>query len=238
MNATSIHLYIANLEAENKRLLTLVGDKNAVIERLEAEIIAIHDDCESQTGSCDTPDYECESPPRVRRVLSPSYESDSDSDSDSVHQYVPKKNDALYYALLGVAEKEEDEYKRDAFEHAANAVFGLPFKVTSGAEVSTGPRKVKGIGKRIATMIDEFLSTGTITRGHPNEKIAAALDALVSDNEHKTMAFKNAAAAVRKIKEPITSGKQLSEGPKKVKGIGKGIGKKIDEFLSTGKISN
>lgn len=232
MNATSIHLYIANLEDENARLWLLVNDKKAVIERLEAEIRA-NDDCESQTGSCDTPDYECESPPpRVRRVLSSSY------DSDSTHQYVPKKNDALYYALLGVAEKEEDEYKRTAFENAANAVFGLPFKVTSGAEISTGPKKVKGIGKKIAATIDQFIATGTITREHANEKIAAALDALVSDNEHKTAAFKNAAAAVRKIKEPITSGKQLSEGPKKVEGIGKGIGKKIDEFLSTGKISD
>lgn len=237
MNATSIHLYIANLEAENKRLLALVGDKNAVIERLEAEIIAIHDDCESQTDSCDTPDYECESPPRIRRVLSPSYESDSDSVNN--YEVVPHKhNDPLYYALLDVAHKEENEYKRDAFENAANAIFDLPYKVTSGAEISKGPKKITGIGKKIAFMIDEFLATGAITRNNPNEKIAAALDALVSDNEYKTMAFRNAADAVRQIKGLITSGKELSEGPKKVKGVGKGIGKMIDEFLSTGQMRN
>ena len=34
----------------------------------------------------------------------------------------------------------------------------------------------------------------------------------------------------------MTSGEELAKGPKKVPGIGKGIAKKIDEFLKTGKI--
>lgn len=44
-----------------------------------------------------------------------------------------------------------------------------------------------------------------------------------------------AAAAVRELTYEVESGKACAKaGPKKVKGVGKGIGDKIDEFLKTG----
>ena len=35
----------------------------------------------------------------------------------------------------------------------------------------------------------------------------------------------------------MTSGEELAKGPKKVKGIGKGIAKRIDTFLQTGEMN-
>ena len=253
MNSTSINLYISKIEAENVKLKNLLEDKIAVIERLDAEIFKLHqkleiltdDDCESEVGSCDEPVYEFDSdsdsdtesesepPQKVRRVLSPSYDDD-DSDSESV-------NEDLYYALFRVAEDEENLYKKAAFKKAAETIYNLPFKVKGGSELSSGPKKVVGIGKTIALMIDEYITTGKITRGESiNHKLAAAFDKLATltiKDEFKSLAYSNAAEIVRNFKGLITNGKKLSEGPQKVKGIGKGIGRMIDEFMSTGQIS-
>jgi len=176
-------------------------------------------------------DSESELPQKARRVLSPRYESDSES-----------VNEDLYYTLFQIAEKEENIHKKAAFKKAAESIYNLPYKVRSGTELSSGPKKVAGIGKTIAHMVDEYITTGKITRGgeSTNHKMATAFDTLatlLNQDEYKSMAYKNAAEIVRNFKGPITSGKELSEGPKKVKGIGKSIGKMIDEFLSTGRLS-
>ena len=49
--------------------------------------------------------------------------------------------------------------------------------------------------------------------------------------------YTNAAESIRKLNYAITSGKEVAKGPKKIKGIGDGIAKLIDEYLETGKMT-
>ena len=146
---------------------------------------------------------------------------------------------------------ETDEFKKAAYDDAAYAISKLTFKVTSGEELSKGPKKIPGIGKGIAKKIDEFLETGKIKRleelkktTSTNEEIAWALEALASleaephgsQDPFKIRAYRRAAEIIRELNFEVTSGEEIAKGPKKIEGIGVGIGKKIDEFLQTGKM--
>ena len=146
---------------------------------------------------------------------------------------------------------ETDEFKKAAYDDAAYAISKLTFKVTSGEELSKGPKKIPGIGKGIAKKIDEFLETGKIKRleelkktTSTNEEIAWALEALASleaephgsQDPFKIRAYRHAAEIIRELNFEVTSGEEIAKGPKKIEGIGAGIGKKIDEFLQTGKM--
>jgi DNA polymerase/3'-5' exonuclease PolX len=54
----------------------------------------------------------------------------------------------------------------------------------------------------------------------------------------KIRAYVAAAAAIRDLEYEVESGKACAKaGPKKVKGIGQGIGDMIDEILSTGTLA-
>jgi DNA polymerase/3'-5' exonuclease PolX len=152
---------------------------------------------------------------------------------------------------------ETDEFKKNAYDEAAYAISKLTYKVTSGEELSKGPKKIPGIGKGIAKKIDEFLETGKIKHleqlkhnaklkksTSTNEEIAWALEALASleaephgsQDPFKIRAYRRAAEVIRELNFEVTSGEEIAKGPKKIEGIGAGIGKKIDEFLQTGKI--
>lgn len=47
---------------------------------------------------------------------------------------------------------------------AAINIRGLDFAITSGKEVSSGKKKVEGIGKGSGKMIDEYLETGELSQ--------------------------------------------------------------------------
>ena len=160
-------------------------------------------------------------------------------------------NDALVRHLKNMASEESDEFKAAAYEKAANAIDALNFKVTNGEELAKGPKKVKGIGKSIARKIDDFLAPNKKVsfelESNPvstNEEIAWHLDVLASleaeehgsQDPHKIRAYRNAAEAIRDLDFEVTNGTEISQGPKKVKGIGKSIARKIDELIVTGKI--
>ena len=115
--------------------------------------------------------------------------------------------------------------------------------MTSGKELAKGPKKVKGIGKSIANVVDEFLSTGKVQKlerlekgTSTNEEVARALDDYADDLEDpfKVRAYRKAAEIIQNLPFEVTSGEELVKGPKKVKGIGKSIAIRIDEFLQTG----
>ena len=78
----------------------------------------------------------------------------------------------------------------------------------------------------------------TIIPVSTNEEIAWHLDILgnLERCEHRRIAYKNAAVAIRKLDFEVTNGYELSTGDNKVPGIGKGIAAKIDEFIQTGEI--
>ena len=170
-------------------------------------------------------------------------DSDDETDSDDESDFFISYNSELADVLDSLAYYEKDEHKSAAYDHAANIIDKLPFKVTSGKELAKGPKKVKGIGKSIANVIDEFLSTGKVQKleilekgASTNEEVARALDDYADDLEDpfKVRAYKNAAEVIHNLDFEVTSGEELAKGPKKVKGIGKSIAAKIDKFLQTG----
>ena len=177
------------------------------------------------------------------QILEESEESEESDDTFFV-SYNPK----LVDIFDKLASYEQDSHKRDAYRTAADAIHDLDFKVTSGVELSKGSKKVKGIGKSTAKIIDEFLETGKVGKlekfektGSTNEEIAWALEALASlegedhgsQDPFKIRAYRKAAEIIRELDFEVTSGEEA----KKLPGIGKGIAKKIDEFLQTGEIA-
>ena len=172
------------------------------------------------------PDYE-------ESVASNDYESDEDteSDVDSDDEYFVSYNHDIYTMLKDYAKKESNPYKIQAYENAAGEIYYLPFRITSGKNAMNLP----GIGKSIAAKIDEFLKKTTST----NEEVARALEEFAEDLEDpfKIRAYENAAGLIRNLKFEVTSGEELANGPKKVKGIGKSIARKIDTFLQTGEMN-
>lgn len=164
-------------------------------------------------------------------------------ESDSDDEFFISYNSELADVLDSLAYYEKDEHKSAAYDHAANIIDQLPFKVTSGKELAKGAEKVKGIGKSIANVIDEFLSTGKVQKlerlekgASTNEEVARALEDYAEDLEDpfKVRAYMKAAEVIRNLDYEVTSGEELAKGPKKVKGIGKSIAAKIDKFLQTG----
>ena len=163
-----------------------------------------------------------------------------ESDDESGDEFFVSYNSELADVLDELAYHEEDEHKSAAYDHAAQIIDRLPFKVTSGKELAKGPKKVKGIGKSIANVIDEFLSTGKVQKleegTSTNDEVARALDDYADNLEDpfKVRAYKKAAESIRNLDYDVTSGEELMKGPKKVRGIGKGIAHRIDKFLQTG----
>jgi DNA polymerase/3'-5' exonuclease PolX len=171
---------------------------------------------------------------------------ESDDETESDDDFFISYNSELADVLDSLAYYEKDEHKSAAYDHAAHIIDQLPFKVTSGKELAKGPKKVKGIGKSIANVIDEFLSTGKVQKlerlekgASTNEEVARALDEYADDLEDpfKVRAYMKAAEVIRKLDYEVTSGEELAKGPKKVKGIGKSIAAKIDKFLQTGEMN-
>ena len=174
-------------------------------------------------------------------------DSDDETDSDDESDFFISYNSELADVLDSLAYYEKDEHKSAAYDHAANIIDKLPFKVTSGKELAKGPKKVKGIGKSIANVIDEFLSTGKVKKLEmlekgvsTNDEVAEMLYCLADDSygdKFKQGAYIRAAHEIKNLPFEVTSGEELMKGPKKVKGIGKGIANKIDKFLQTGEMN-
>ena len=174
-------------------------------------------------------------------------ESDEDSDDESESDFFISYNSELADVFDELAHYEKDEHKSKAYDNAAQIIDRLPFKVTSGKELAKGPKKVAGIGKSIANVIDEFLSTGKVKKleklekgASTNEEVAEMLYCLADDSygdKFKKDAYIRAAYEIKKLPFEVTSGEELAKGPNKVKGIGKSIANKIDKFLQTGKMN-
>jgi hypothetical protein len=211
MNSQSIATYIANLEKENadlKKRLQQCEEEKALLE------------------------YET-----MLQYAEVSDEESVASDSDSDDNYFVCYNLPLTEAFDDLAADEENEFKKSVYEKAANIIYHLDFKVTHGEQLS----HLYGIGKSIVRKVNEFLETGEIKRFKTfttNENIAdqLALLADVEENTHKSEAYKKASRIIRKLQFEVTNGTEISEGPLKVPGIGKGIAKKIDEYMATGTI--
>ena len=174
-------------------------------------------------------------------------ESDEDTDDESESDFFISYNSELADVFDELAHHEKDEHKSKAYDNAAQIIDRLPFKVTGGKELAKGPKKVAGIGKSIANIIDEFLSTGKVKKlemlekgASTNEEVAEMLYCLADDSyddKFKQDAYIRAAHKIKNLPFEVTSGEELAKGPKKVKGIGKSIANRIDKFLQTGKMN-
>ena len=174
-------------------------------------------------------------------------ESDDESDDESESDFFVSYNSELADVFDELAHYEKDEHKSKAYDNAAQIIDRLPFKVTGGKELAKGPKKVVGIGKSIANVIDEFLSTGKVKKLEmlekgvsTNDEVAEMLYCLADetvDDKFKQGAHIRAAHEIKNLPFEVTSGEELAKGPKKVKGIGKGIANKIDKFLQTGEMN-
>ena len=217
MNSQSIATYIANLEKENadlKKRLQQCEEEKALLEY------------ETMLQYAEVSDEE-----------SIASDSESDSDSDSDDNYFVCYNLPLTEAFDDLTQEEENEFKKAVYEKAANIIYHLDFKVTHGEQLS----HLYGIGKSIVRKVNEFLETGEIKvvkTFTTNENIAdqLALLADVEENTHKSEAYKKAAKAIRKLHFEVTNGTEISQGPHKVAGVGKGVANKIDEYIATGTI--
>jgi len=215
MKAQSIANYIAYLEKENadlKKRLQQCEEEKALLEY------------ETMLQYAEVSDEE-------------SVASDSESDSDSDDNYFVCYNLPLTEAFDDLTQEEENEFKKAVYEKAANIIYHLDFKVTHGEQLS----HLYGIGKSIVRKVNEFLETGEIKvvkTFTTNENIAdqLALLADVEENTHKSEAYKKAAKAIRKLHFEVTNGTEISQGPHKVAGVGKGVANKIDEYIATGTI--
>ena len=207
MNAESIATYIANLEKENAEL-------KARLQKCEEEKAIL--EYENMLHYVEVSDDE-------------SVASDSE-DEDFFVSY----NQSLADAFQTLADEEENEFKKAAYERASDIIYHLDYKVTNGDQLS----HVYGIGKSIIRKINNFLETGSLRVFTTNENIAEQLDLLsrAEENTHKSEAYKKAADAIRKLNFEVTNGTEISRGPLKVPGIGKGIANKIDEYVVTGEI--
>lgn len=238
MNAASIATYIAKLEKENTQLTAkvdkLVKDELALrLKLLDYERQFEIDDEESVCSNTNTDE---------------SYESDDEvssveSEIDECYNY------DLVQVLSALAYHEKDEHKSNAYSKAADAIYDLKFKVDDGHELAIGDKKVPGIGKSIARLIDEFLETGKIKKlerliavdethddcANTNEEVAYYLETIAQEetDAFKAKAYVKAAKAIRALDFEVTNGDELADGPKKVPGIGKGIARKIDQFLQS-----
>jgi DNA polymerase/3'-5' exonuclease PolX len=249
MNAASIATYIAKLEKENQDLRTKVESLTQDKIDLQLKIV----------------DYEYKTDSDSESVASNDYESESDS--EFFVSYNKELADFLECLSIVYA---DDEYKKKAYNDAAYAVYKLPYKVTSGDELASGPNKVPGIGKSIAAKINEFLKTDPkkmeeavfektasihpfkkmekewsavdethddyFAGGH-NDALVHHLEKMASEesDEFKASAYEKAADAIDALNFKVTNGEELAKGPKKVKGIGKSIARKIDDFLAPNK---
>ena len=220
MNAESIATYIANLEKENTDLrerLRKSEEEKAIMEYENMLHYVEVSDNESVASDSE-------------------YETETESESDD---YFVCYNLPLTEAFDDLAKEEENVFKKSVYERAANIIYHLDFKLTNGEQIS----RVYGIGNGIIQKINEFLETGEIKRFKTfttNENIAEQLDLLacVEKDTHKSEAYKKGAEAIRKLNFEVTNGTEISQGARKVPGIGKGIANKIDEYIVTGKIKN
>tara|TARA_Y100000389_G_scaffold113348_1_gene110488 strand:+ start:196 stop:738 length:543 start_codon:yes stop_codon:yes gene_type:complete len=79
------------------------------------------------------------------------------------------KNYEIAYALLklSISVSNDDGYdwpRAEVYRDAAEGVSKLDYAVTNGGELASGPKKVRGIGKGVARLIDEYLNIGTMTQ--------------------------------------------------------------------------
>lgn len=228
MNSTTILEYIQNLEKLNEESRTRVEQLKKLCTRAEEEKVdALNELNELKNMTRTTPSY-TETTARVFKK--------------SVNQCIADR-------LHELGEMTADFYKDAAYKRAATIIENLPYEVESGDSVI----HLNGIGKSIANKIDEYIdeqdsdyqesvcsdsesiasSDGTSEESEEfishNEDIYDMLRALAASEKDnfKKKTYNNAAETLFYLPYRVENPYELTY----LKGIGKGIVKKVDEFL-------
>jgi DNA polymerase/3'-5' exonuclease PolX len=256
MNSRSITDYILKLEKENselRKVRAVLGDIDSIeesrtkIEQLKKLLT------EANEEKVDALDELNELKYMMR--ISPSY-------TDTTARVTKKSlNDGLVKRLLELGNMTSDYHKTMTYQKAADAVANLPYEVQTGESLMHIP----GIGKGIAAKVDEYLdeqdSDYEESECSDSESIAsndegsfvsetddeeyfvshnAGLAEMIyeysdrAEDNFKRNAYAKAGDTIYNLSYKITSGKDAM----KLRGIGKSIAKKIDDYLNTKKASS
>ena len=139
--------------------------------------------------------------------------------------YFISHNSGLYEMIHECADRAENNFKRNAYIKAADTIYYLPYRITSGKEAM----KLPGIGKSIAKKIDDYLTPSM------NEKLAMCFLKLGNLEEpvYKSEAYWNAGEKIRDLTFEVSCGNDVRH----MKGFGPSICDKIDEYIKTGKMA-
>jgi DNA uptake protein ComE-like DNA-binding protein len=250
MNSRSITDYILKLEKENselRKVRAVLGDIDSIeesrtkIEQLKKLLTEANEEKVDALNKLNDLEY-------VMRT-SPSY-------TDTTARVTKKSlNDGLVQRLLELGRMTSDFYKSMTYQKAADAVANLPYEVQSGESLMDLP----GIGKGIAAKVDEYLdeqdSDYEESECSDSESIAsndegsfvsetddeeyfvshnAGLAEMIyeyadrAEDNFKRDAYTKAGDTIYNLSYKITSGKDAM----KLRGIGKSIAKKIDDYLT------
>ena len=152
-----------------------------------------------------------------------SYVSETDDE-----EYFVSHNAGLSEMIYVYADRAEDNFKRDAYIKAGDAIYNLSYKITSGKDAM----KLRGIGKSIAKKIDDYLNLNKIPS--MNKKLATCFLKLGNLEEpvYKSEAYWNAGEKIRDLTYEVTNGDDVRH----LHGFGASICDKIDEYINTGRM--
>ena len=214
MNSTSITDYILKLEKLNEESRTKIEQLKKLLNEANEEKVAA-----------------------LNKLNDTLYQKTARVTDKTIHVVNDENADVVDY-LLALSESADDRFKSIAYRRGAEVIADLPYEVLSGESLL----HLKGIGKSIASRIDEFLEEQD---SDYEESVASSDDDeyFISHNHdiytmlmnvagterdpYKRQAYTNAASKIYHLPYELTSGQEAMKLP----GIGKSIAKKIDNFL-------
>lgn len=214
MNSTSITDYILKLEKLNEESRTKIEQLKKLLDEANEEKVAA-----------------------LNKLNDTLYQKTARVTDKTINVLNDENADVVEY-LLALSESADDRFKSIAYRRGAEVIADLPYEVLSGESLL----HLKGIGKSIASRIDEFLEEQD---SDYEESVASSDDDeyFISHNHdiytmlmnvagterdpYKRQAYTNAASKIYHLPYELTSGQEAMKLP----GIGKSIAKKIDNFL-------
>lgn len=214
MNSTSITDYILKLEKLNEESRTKIEQLKKLLDEANEEKVAA-----------------------LNKLNDTLYQKTARVTDKTINVLNNENADVVEY-LLALSESADDRFKSIAYRRGAEVIADLPYEVLSGESLL----HLKGIGKSIASKIDEFLEEQD---SDYEESVASSDDDeyFISHNHdiytmlmnvagterdpYKRQAYTNAASKIYHLSYELTSGEEAMKLP----GIGKSIAKKIDNFL-------
>ena len=217
MNSTSITDYILKLEKLNEESRTKIEQLKKLLNEANEEKVAA-----------------------LNKLNDTLYQKTARVTDKTINVINDENADVVEY-LLALSESADDHFKSIAYRRGAEVIADLPYEVLNGESLL----HLKGIGKSIASKIDEFLeeqdsdyeesvasnddeSDDEYFISHNHDIYTMLMNVAGTERDpYKRQAYTNAASKIYHLPFELTSGQEAMKLP----GIGKSIAKKIDNFL-------